>query len=193
MSENSKDIRSASYLWWSRIVAIILAIILLLMWWFGYGPNRANCCGAGAPAVAAAPAAVAVAPAPAPAAAAVAPAPTVAAAAGAGCADALKLAVSFSTGSAVLSAEGKKSLDGMVDCIKAKAVNVIGHTDNVGGDTLNLALSQKRANAVVAYLAGKGVPAANMAARGEGEAKPVADNATAAGRATNRRMEIVNQ
>lgn len=191
MSQNTDtkhDYRSASYHWWSRIIAIVLAIVLALMWWFGYGPNRANCCGA---TTAVAPVVAAVAPAVvAPTVVAPSPVVEVKTAADAGCADALKVAVGFKTGSSQLSDDGKKALDGMADCLKLKTADVVGHTDNVGGDATNLALSQRRADAVVAYLASKGVPAANLSAKGEGEAKPIADNATAEGRQQNRRMEI---
>ena len=189
-----RDTRTATYHWWSRAIAILLAILLAILWWVGYGPNRANCCGATTPVVAAPAAAAVVAPpvvaqpvAPAPVAEVkpAAPAPDAA------CTSALKAAVGFNTGSAVLSAEGKKALDAMVDCIKVKGADVVGHTDNVGGDAPNLALSQRRADAVVAYLASKGVASASMSAKGEGEAKPIADNATIEGRAQNRRMEIV--
>jgi outer membrane protein OmpA-like peptidoglycan-associated protein len=55
---------------------------------------------------------------------------------------------------------------------------------------MNLELSQKRADAVKAYLAKKGVDASKLVAKGFGQTVPVADNATAAGRAKNRRVEF---
>ncbi len=69
-------------------------------------------------------------------------------------------------------------------------IEIGGHTDNVGVAALNLALSEKRAQAVQAYLVSQGVPAANLTATGLGDTQPKADNANEAGRATNRRMDI---
>jgi OmpA family protein/thrombospondin type 3 repeat protein len=57
-------------------------------------------------------------------------------------------------------------------------------------ETANLRLSQARADAVREYLIGKGVPAGRITARGYGESNPAANNATAAGRAANRRVEL---
>jgi len=69
-------------------------------------------------------------------------------------------------------------------------VRVEGHTDSEGVDTINLALSQRRAAAVVAYLVGKGVAPARLASEGYGEARPMMKNDTPAGRAKNRRVEF---
>lgn len=69
-------------------------------------------------------------------------------------------------------------------------LEINGHTDNVGDDDDNLDLSNRRANSVKKYLSDKGVDAARMTAQGYGETKPVEDNATAAGRAKNRRVEF---
>ena len=74
-----------------------------------------------------------------------------------------------------------------------KMVEVEGNTDSVGSDVYNMRLSQKRAEAVVAYLVGKGVAASRLKAVGFGESKPVADNDTVKGRARNRRVEFVIQ
>jgi OmpA-OmpF porin, OOP family len=65
-----------------------------------------------------------------------------------------------------------------------------GHTDSQGDDASNMALSQKRTEAVKTYLMGRGIMESRLTAIGYGETKPVADNKTAAGRAKNRRVEL---
>ena len=69
-------------------------------------------------------------------------------------------------------------------------IEVAGHTDSVGSDSYNQQLSVQRANAVAAYLGGKGVMQQRMIIVGAGETRPVASNDTDAGRAQNRRVEI---
>ncbi|MFL6591108.1 MAG: OmpA family protein [Luteimonas sp.] len=69
-------------------------------------------------------------------------------------------------------------------------IEVAGHTDNVGTDAYNQALSQQRANSVATYLTGKGVMQQRMIVVGAGETRPIASNDTDAGRAQNRRVEI---
>jgi OmpA-OmpF porin, OOP family len=69
-------------------------------------------------------------------------------------------------------------------------LSIDGHTDNVGRPAYNLALSQKRAEAVKAYLESQGVEAVRLTAKGYGQERPVADNKTAAGKAENRRVEL---
>jgi outer membrane protein OmpA-like peptidoglycan-associated protein len=104
----------------------------------------------------------------------------------------------------VLFASGKAELLGTaqtklneVASVLAKDPNakltVQGFTDSRGSDQLNKDLSEKRAEAVRSFLVSKGIPAANIAAEGRGEEQPIADNATAEGRANNRRVEIVVQ
>jgi outer membrane protein OmpA-like peptidoglycan-associated protein len=66
-----------------------------------------------------------------------------------------------------------------------------GHTDNQGRKDNNLMTSQNRAQAVLSYLAGKGVDVSRMSALGKGDTEPVADNRTKAGREQNRRVDIV--
>ncbi len=65
-----------------------------------------------------------------------------------------------------------------------------GHTDNQGDAKFNKELSQKRANAVMTYLTGKGIAAGRLQANGYGQEKPIGDNATAAGKQKNRRVEF---
>jgi outer membrane protein OmpA-like peptidoglycan-associated protein len=69
-------------------------------------------------------------------------------------------------------------------------VVVEGHTDSRGSDSHNLRLSQRRADAVVRYLVGRGAPASTLRAVGYGESRPIAGNDTDAGRARNRRVEL---
>ncbi len=69
-------------------------------------------------------------------------------------------------------------------------IMVMGHTDSKGSEEYNLGLSERRADAVEAYLEGRGVPAERMTAKGYGESVPVADNSTEEGRAQNRRVEF---
>jgi outer membrane protein OmpA-like peptidoglycan-associated protein len=70
-------------------------------------------------------------------------------------------------------------------------VSVEGHTDNVGSATSNQTLSEKRAQAVVAWLKSHGIDASRLSAKGWGSSKPVDDNTTEDGRAKNRRVELV--
>jgi outer membrane protein OmpA-like peptidoglycan-associated protein len=70
-------------------------------------------------------------------------------------------------------------------------VQVEGYTDNVGSEQYNLTLSQQRGDAVRDYLISQGVSAGNITATGYGLTNPIADNATAAGRAQNRRVQLV--
>ena len=69
-------------------------------------------------------------------------------------------------------------------------VEVAGHTDNTGSDSYNQSLSERRASSVATYLQGRNVMAQRLITVGMGEARPVADNATAEGRQANRRVEI---
>lgn len=69
-------------------------------------------------------------------------------------------------------------------------IDVIGHADSTGADAYNLQLSQRRAGAVSQFLAGQGVQSERLISQGRGEAEPVADNATEAGRQRNRRVEV---
>jgi OOP family OmpA-OmpF porin len=69
-------------------------------------------------------------------------------------------------------------------------VEIAGYTDASGSPTINRALSQRRAEMVMSYLVAKGVPSANMTAKGFGADNPVAPNTTAAGKAQNRRVEL---
>lgn len=69
-------------------------------------------------------------------------------------------------------------------------ISIEGHTDSVGGEALNMRLSQQRAEAVLDYLISKGVSPERLEANGFGPTKPIASNKTASGRARNRRTEF---
>jgi outer membrane protein OmpA-like peptidoglycan-associated protein len=73
---------------------------------------------------------------------------------------------------------------------KDKKANLSGHTDNVGTDAYNQALSERRVASVKDYVVKKGVDGGRVSGQGFGESKPIADNKTAEGRAKNRRVEI---
>jgi outer membrane protein OmpA-like peptidoglycan-associated protein len=75
--------------------------------------------------------------------------------------------------------------------IRARNLIVEGHTDSRGTDAYNRNLSQRRADAVRDYLVQRGYPADHIQSRGQGEGSPIANNASAEGRANNRRVEIV--
>jgi len=70
-------------------------------------------------------------------------------------------------------------------------IHVVGHTDSTGSDEHNQALSQRRAQSVGSYLISQGVDGSRVREEGRGESEPVATNDTAAGRARNRRVDIV--
>lgn len=102
-------------------------------------------------------------------------------------------AINFETGSDQLTASSYDILNNMGTMLKEypqMVIEIAGHTDNVGDDNLNLALSQKRADSVKAYLVSKGVNAKQINAKGYGETKPIADNATEDGKLKNRRVEF---
>lgn len=97
------------------------------------------------------------------------------------------------TGSDKLKATSLAQLDALTEILKRyEAANLVieGHTDDRGDDASNMALSQKRTEAVKAYLMSKGILESRLTAVGYGETKPIADNKTAAGRAKNRRVEL---
>lgn len=105
------------------------------------------------------------------------------------CGDKIAVAANFATGSARLNPAMSKLLGAVVPCIKGP-YEVSGHTDNVGGDAPNQALSERRAKTVAGFLASKGVDAKLLTSKGYGETAPMADNATEEGRAKNRRIEF---
>ena len=103
-------------------------------------------------------------------------------------------AVQFVTGSANLTAVAKKELDKAARILNEQypqlKVEIGGNTDNTGKPDANMKLSQKRADAVKAYLIKKKVDESRLTAVGFGQDQPIADNATKEGRAKNRRVEF---
>ncbi len=101
--------------------------------------------------------------------------------------------VFYATASYKLLPKSFKSLNEVVEIMKADAtlmIDIDGHTDSQGSDEYNQTLSENRAKSVSDYLVSKGIESSRLKATGYGETKPVADNATAAGRAKNRRTEM---
>ena len=102
--------------------------------------------------------------------------------------------VFFATGSYKLIGKSFQSLDAVVSLMKADEslmIDIDGHTDAQGSDESNQVLSDNRAGAVKTYLVSKGIAETRLKSAGYGEAKPVADNTTSAGRSKNRRTEMV--
>ncbi len=103
--------------------------------------------------------------------------------------------VSFDFGSASIRPAMRTVLDpfaaGLLGDANANTrVEIVGHTDSTGSESVNSALSVERAHSVRDYLLSQGVPAPRVTTLGKGEREPVADNASESGRARNRRVEI---
>ncbi len=105
----------------------------------------------------------------------------------------LKNDILFTTGSAELSAEAKKTLTDLNKVLKKYPENIIvvqGHTDSTGSAAFNKQLSKERAQAVYNYLTGTGLKTSKISYIGYGSTQPLVDNKTAANRAQNRRVEL---
>lgn len=107
----------------------------------------------------------------------------------------ISLKVQFDTGKSLIKKQYYTELKAVGDALnqdKTLKGTIEGYTDSVGNDKLNQQLSQRRANAVRDYIIKNfKVDAKRLTAKGYGEARPIADNATAAGRAQNRRIEAL--
>jgi len=102
--------------------------------------------------------------------------------------------VPFAFGEATLLPAAETTLAVVADVLRRfpdLRVEVGGHTDSVSSEAFNLALSQRRAEAVRDFLVASGVAPARLAAVGYGEGQPVADNGNETGRALNRRVEFI--
>ena len=101
--------------------------------------------------------------------------------------------VNFETGKADLKIESFPVLDELVALLMRKddeRIEIGGHTDNVGKPAANILLSMERAKSVMAYIITKGIDASRLTAKGYGSLVPVVSNATAQGKAMNRRTEV---
>ncbi|MFZ5482889.1 MAG: TolC family outer membrane protein [Pseudomonadota bacterium] len=101
--------------------------------------------------------------------------------------------VTFALNSAQIAHEAYAVLDEAARILKANpkvTAEVSGHTDARNSDAFNQRLSERRAEAVMNYLVNQGVPAGQLTAKGYGESQPIADNASEAGMAKNRRVEL---
>ena len=99
----------------------------------------------------------------------------------------------FDPGSATLTAASEALVDDIAETLRRCAelrLEIAGYTDSQGRDSMNLALSQDRANAVLSALRDRRVPVGSFDAVGYGEADPIADNGTEDGREANRRIEF---
>ncbi|MEM6635853.1 MAG: OmpA family protein [Pseudomonadota bacterium] len=101
--------------------------------------------------------------------------------------------ITFDPGEATIRADALGLIDllaeGLEDCDAVK-IEVAGHTDSQGRESMNLALSQARAEAVIDALLARRVRVGNMVGKGYGETEPIADNSTESGREANRRIEF---
>ena len=100
----------------------------------------------------------------------------------------------FDTGGSTLKPGAQLLLDKLAAYLQQNPgahASIEGHTDNVGSDTMNQALSERRAAAVAAALQARGITGDRLETMGLGESYPVATNDTSAGREENRRVEVV--
>lgn len=99
----------------------------------------------------------------------------------------------FDFDKSLLKSESGPELDRMVDLLNDKStmqIEISGHTDNMGSDSYNMALSERRAKTVVAYLVRRGIPKKRLKVQFFGETRPVDTNDTEEGREKNRRVEF---
>jgi outer membrane protein OmpA-like peptidoglycan-associated protein len=102
--------------------------------------------------------------------------------------------IEFYADSDALSAKGRVALDAILPTLRSRPttrVEITGHTDNLGSEDYNLALSQRRAEAVRQYLLAQGIAEEQLSTGAYGSSLPIADNATPEGRQRNRRAEVI--
>lgn len=101
--------------------------------------------------------------------------------------------VTFDSNSTSIKPVGANTLVGVAMVLKEydkTAVNIVGHTDSSGNDSINIPLSKQRADSVASSLISQGVSANRIYSRGAGASQPIASNSTADGKMQNRRVEI---
>lgn len=102
--------------------------------------------------------------------------------------------VLFATGKAELKVGAENNLNNLVSFLgkyQDRSVEVEGHTDNVGAEAYNQALSEQRAESVKAYLVSRGIAGQRITTVGKGMHSPKVDNGSASGRQQNRRVEVI--
>ncbi|MEK1906554.1 MAG: OmpA family protein [Pseudomonas sp.] len=101
--------------------------------------------------------------------------------------------ITFATDSADIASSFYTPLNNLASSFRQynqNSIEIVGHTDSTGSHQYNMSLSQRRAQSVANYLSAQGVDASRLSTRGAGPDQPVANNATADGRAQNRRVEV---
>ncbi|WP_394559459.1 OmpA family protein [Aquipseudomonas alcaligenes] len=101
--------------------------------------------------------------------------------------------ITFATDSADIASSFYNPLNNLATSFRQynqNSIEIVGHTDSTGNHAYNVGLSQRRAQSVANYLMAQGVDASRLSTRGAGPDQPVASNATADGRAQNRRVEV---
>jgi outer membrane protein OmpA-like peptidoglycan-associated protein len=102
--------------------------------------------------------------------------------------------VTFATNQSSIQPNFLSALDSVASTLveyPSTAIDIVGHADSDGTDAYNQDLSERRAASVKSYLAGRGVQSVRMISSGRGESQPIASNATASGKAQNRRVQIL--
>jgi outer membrane protein OmpA-like peptidoglycan-associated protein len=102
--------------------------------------------------------------------------------------------INFDSGKATIRPDSEPVLKELLALLQKQqdwSLMVAGHTDNVGGDAVNVPLSQQRAQTVITWLSAKGVDSWRLIPAGFGSKKPLADNGTEDGRSKNRRVDLV--
>jgi outer membrane protein OmpA-like peptidoglycan-associated protein len=101
--------------------------------------------------------------------------------------------ITFATDSADIASSFYNPLNNLATSFRQynqNSIEIVGHTDSTGSHAYNVGLSQRRAQSVANYLLAQGVDASRLSTRGAGPDQPIANNATADGRAQNRRVEV---
>lgn len=104
--------------------------------------------------------------------------------------------VHFATGSAALAGDSQAVLDQTAQALHTNSdwkMRVVGHTDSTGSSATNDQLAQQRASSVMSYLAAHGVAKDRLSLEAKGDRQPVSTNSSDAGRAENRRVELIKQ